>query len=32
MEVVIERLPVLHDYERQPEREVAWNGGLSWAG
>jgi hypothetical protein len=28
----IERLPVLDDDERQPERDVVWNGGLSWAG
>jgi hypothetical protein len=28
----IERLPVLDDDERQPERGMVWNGGLSWAG
>jgi hypothetical protein len=28
----IERVAVLHDDERQPERDVVWNGGLSWAG
>jgi hypothetical protein len=30
--VLIERLPVLHDDDRQPERDVVWNGGLSWIG
>jgi hypothetical protein len=29
---LIGRLPVLDDDERQPERDVVWNGGLSWAG